>query len=241
MMRREFVFGLGALCVASPVIASSVGITTVQKMWDNGNHAFITKARPGSYRAEIVSAHDVLGKSFAMPREILEKTGASVCFNGGFFENDGSPSGLYVKNGKIRKSLTSRAGDGILYTNKNGQLQLVRRDEFHEHIAEIVDALQCNLLSYNNTLLYTENVSASLQPRHLIGFSSDGLTEVIFKETNFTLGDRYMRAEHHYTSVAALDGGPSASAYTRSGESSARSEDRLKEVPVANFLTLYNI
>ena len=240
--RREFnaglLFGLGNLLLPRNSYGLSQSIETQTASWKNGNHAFITQAKNNKYRAEIVSAREITGKSFASTKEVLERTQAYVCLNGGFFENDGSTSGLYVRKGKIVKPYTLGKGGGVLYTDKKYQAHIVTENEFTRHRNDVVDAIQVNLLRSADKIMYKEDINAKKLPRNLIGIASGGLVDVIFKDTNFTLGDRYMKITYGCDTVAALDGGPSASGVDKFGNNSFRKGD-IKEVEVPNFLCLW--
>lgn len=221
------------------------GILTEITGWEESRHIFVTKAEHKKYRAKIVTAADIVGKTFAGTKEILDATGADVCFNGSFFENDGSPSGLLITNGKIKHPFIPGKGDGVLHIDRGGQIHISamtlrllkryinRRDDF-------VYALQLNLLSRNSDILYRWWRKAKVTPRNFIGISDLGIVEAIFKDTTLAKGDEYMRRVHNCHTVGALDGGGSASAVDRSGGRSYRPDlgDK-REVKVPNFVVLF--
>jgi uncharacterized protein YigE (DUF2233 family) len=242
--RRRFLQGLGlaaGLFVAGTDLrADGPPIVTESRVIEGRNHTFVTTARHGRYLAKVVTALDVLGKPFATTPEILAATGAFVCFNGSFFEGDSSPSGLYVCDGLYKNPVTYDKGDGILYIDRARQIRIISKYHYAEHEEEIVDALQINLFTEGDLKLYDDKEYKRRLPRNLIGIGPDGVVDVIYKNTNFTLGDRYMKAIHGCTVVGALDGGSSASAVDRLGRASYREDlgDR-GEAAVANFLILY--
>ncbi len=217
---------------------NSKGIITQSKKWNNKNHAFITQALEGTYFAEFVLAKDLFGKERATTKEVLERTNAKVCFNGSFFEKDSSPSGFYVHKGTLLHEYVSGKGDGILYLNRKNTLSVVPFSEFSKIKSEVVSALQLNLLRYKSVPNYPFLPDSPCLPRNFIGFFEECLVNVIFKNTNFTKGDIYMKESHSCFTVAALDGGPSASAFDSSGKSSFKEGD-VSEVPVPNFIVLY--
>lgn len=242
--RRGFLQGLGlaaGLLVAPRNLwGDGASIVTGKRMIDDKNHVFITTARHGRYLAKVVTACEVLGKTFATTGEILAATGAFVCFNGSFFEGDGSPSGLYVCDGSYKNRIMYDKGDGILYIDRARQIHVISKYHYAEHKDEIVDALQINLFTEKDLKLYEDKQYKRRVPRNLFGICPEGIVDVIYKSTNFTLGDRYMRGVHGCTVIGALDGGSSASAVDKLGRSSYR-EDRgdRPEAAVANFVILY--
>jgi hypothetical protein len=243
--RRAFLRGTGLAAAgffACPheLLAAGPPITTDSRRIDDENHAFITAALHGLYLAKVVTARDVLGKGFATTGEILAATGAFVCFNGSFFEGDGSPSGLLVCDGSYRSPVNYGKGDGILYIDRARQIHIISKYHYPEHKDAIVDALQINLLTEDDLKLYEDKTYKRLLPRNLIGTTRDGIVDVIYKKTNFTYGDRYMRQIHGCTVVGALDGGSSASAIDKLGKSSySESHGDRPEAAVANFIVLY--
>lgn len=242
--RRGFLRGLGltAGLLAAPrnLWGDNASIVTGKRVIDDKNHVFITTARHDRYLAKVVTACEVLGKTFATTGEILSATGAFVCFNGSFFEGDGSPSGLYVCDGSYKNRIIYEKGDGILYIDRARQIHIISKYHYSEHKDKIVDALQINLFTENDLKLYEDKLNRRRVPRNLIGIRPEGIVDVIYKSTNFTLGDRYMRTVHGCTVIGALDGGSSASAVDKLGKSSYR-EDRgdRPEAAVANFVILY--
>jgi hypothetical protein len=242
--RRVFLGGIavavGTLIHPGRLVADGPTISTQVRRIDEQNHAFITTALHGNYLAKVVTARDVLGKTFATTGEILDATGAFVCLNGSFFEADGSPSGMLVRDGSCEKSVAYGKGDGILYIDRSRRVHIISIYHYSEHKDNIVDALQINLLTEDNLKLYEDKTYKRRVPRNLIGTTPDGIVDVIYKSTNFTYGDRYMRQVHGCTVVGALDGGSSASAADRLGRSSYNEGhgDRA-EAPVANFLIFY--
>ena len=243
--RRAFLAGgiattAGLLISPVRLLGGGPSITTRTERIDEKDHVFITTASHGSYYAKIVTALDVLGKTFATTGEILEATGAFVCLNGSFFEGDGSPSGILVCDGSYRNSLTYNKGDGILYIDRSRRIHIISKYQYGEHKDKIVDAIQINLFSQDDLKLYEDKTYKRKVPRNLIGTTPEGIVDVIYKDTNFTYGDQYMREAHGCTVVGALDGGSSASAVDRLGRSSYREGrgDR-PEAAVANFIILY--
>lgn len=242
--RRAFLGGLalaaatfacpGRLCADGPSIA------TRELSIDDKDHVFITTALHGRYLAKVVTARDILGKTFATTGEILAATGAFVCFNGSFFEGDGSPSGLLVCGGSHRSPVTHGKGDGILYVDRSRRIHVISKYDYAGHRDNIVDALQINLLTQDDLKLYEDKTYKRQLPRNFIGTTPDRIVDVIYKSTNFTYGDRYMKETLGCTVVGALDGGSSASAIDRLGRSSYREGrgDRA-EAAVANFVILY--
>lgn len=220
-------------------------ILTETAGWEESRHIFVTKAQHKKYRAKIVTAYDIVGKTFAGTQEILDATGADVCFNGSFFEDDGSPSGLLITNGKIKHPFIPGNGDGVLHIDRGGKIHLSamtlsllkhymnRKDDF-------VCALQLNLLSHRGDILYRWWRKAKMVPRNLIGISDLGIVDAIIKDTTLANGDEYMRHVHSCHTVGALDGGGSASAVARSGGGSYHPDlgDK-REVKVPNFVVLF--
>lgn len=242
--RRAFLghIALAAGLLACPrrLRASGPPITTQAGRIGKQDHVFITTALHGSYLAKVVTARDILGKTFATTGEILDATGAFVCVNGSFFEGDGSPSGILVCDGSHKSPVTYGKGDGILYVDRSRRVHIISKYQYAEHKDSIVDALQINLFTQDDLKLYEDKAYKRQVPRNLIGTTSEGIVDVIYKNTNFTYGDQYMRQTHGCTVVGALDGGSSASAVDRLGRSSY-SEGRgdRPEAAVANFLIFY--
>jgi len=243
--RRSFLGGsiaaaAGLFAGPTRLLAGGPSIKTRTERIDDKNHVFITAAAHGGYYAKIVTARDVLGKTFATTGEIIAATGAFVCLNGSFFEGDGSPSGILVCDGSYRNSLTYNKGDGILYIDRSRQIHIISKYHYSDHKDKIVDAIQINLFTQDDLKLYEDKTYKRQVPRNFIGTTPEGIVDVIYKSTNFTYGDRYMREVHGCTVVGALDGGSSASAVDRLGKSSYREGrgDR-PEAPVANFVILY--
>ncbi len=216
------------------------GIETSKKSWYTGNHAFITKARSGKYRAEFRTAGGTLGSPdwLDTTKRMQNATGAYVVLNGGFFEPDGNPSGLYVQNGRLLSKMKPGKGDGVLYVDKAGQVNIVHADALKGYSDQIDDAVQLTLLTYSGEQLYSTSYGEKKIPLHFVCLNDEGLVSVIFKNTNIRYGDEFMRGEYKCHSVAALDGGPSASAHDKFGKTSKEEKDE-PEARVANFLVLY--
>ncbi len=242
---KALVGSVGLILTQSCLRLPRYGIFTETAVSEGSRHIFVTKAEHKKYRAKIVTAADVVGKTFAGTKEILDATGADVCFNGSFFEDDGSPSGLLITNGQIKHPFIPGKGDGVLHIDRGGQIHisamtlrllkryLDRRDNF-------VDALQLNLLSRDGDILYRWWREAKMVPRNLIGISDLGIVDVISKDTTLAKGDEYMRHIHSCHTVGALDGGGSASAVDRSGGGSYRPDlGDGREVKVPNFVVLF--
>ena len=240
--RLSWPYGVGRRppCLPEPPSRDGPPITTRSRRIGKEDHVFITAALHGSYLAKVVTARDVLGKTFATTAEILNATGAFVCVNGSFFEGDGSPSGILVCDGSHRSPVTYGKGDGILYVDRSRRVHIISKYRYAEHKDNIVDALQINLFTQDDLKLYEDKTYKRQVPRNLIGTTPEGIVDVIYKNTNFTYGDQYMRQTHGCTVVGALDGGSSASAVDRLGRSSY-SEGRgdRPEAAVANFLIFY--
>jgi uncharacterized protein YigE (DUF2233 family) len=221
------------------------GLFTETAVSEECRHIFITKAEHKKYRAKIVTAFDTVGKPFATTTEILDATGGDVCLNGGFFENDGSPSGLLITNGQIKRPFIPGKGDGVLHIDRGGQIHinamtlgLLKR--YISHRGDFVYALQLNLLSRCGDILYRWWKKAKIVPRNFIGISYLGIVDVIFKDTTLARGDEYMRLIHNCHTVGALDGGGSASAVDRSGGLSYRPDlGDSREVKIPNFVVLF--
>ncbi|MBN2223559.1 MAG: phosphodiester glycosidase family protein [Deltaproteobacteria bacterium] len=242
--RRTFLRGMGlvtaSLAWRRELPADGPPITTQARRIDDDNHVFITSAPHGRYLARVVTAREVLGKTFATTGEILASTGAFVCFNGSFFEGDGSPSGLFVSNGSYKSPVTYDKGDGILYIDRTRRIRIISKYHYAEHKDNIIDALQINLLTEDDLKLYEDKTYKRRLPRNFIGTTPEGIVDIIYKNTNFTFGDRYMKEIHGCTVVGALDGGSSASAVDKLGKSSYNeSRGDRPEAAVANFIVLY--
>lgn len=212
--------------------------------WVDNNHGFITIAQAGRYRAEIVSAIEVTGRAKASVEEILEKTGADVCFNGSFFDEDGSTSGLYIRKGRLVKAISNKpnVGDGVLYIDGNGQINIVRVADFAKYRSQMAGAVQLNFLRYVDEngiqqTMYVPNYNKAKEPQNLIGLNEAGVVDVIFKKTNFSFGHNYMLSSHNCHTIAVLDGGPNAAARDVKGQSSLIKGE--KENPVSNAIVLY--
>lgn len=208
----------------------------------SGDRLFITKLKHGTYRAKIVTAEEITGEKFARTRDILKATGADICLNGSFFEEDGSPSGLLITNREEKSPFVPGVGDGVLFTDKDGELHLASITDFLKYERDdFVDALQLNLLSVGDDLLYRWwRWYAKEVPRNLIGINRREVVDVIFKNTNLVLGDQYMRRVHKCRVVGALDGGGSASAVDRLGRGSCDDESyERREARVPIFILIY--
>lgn len=208
----------------------------------SGDRLFITRLKHGTYRAKIVTAEEIVGEKFARTREILKATKADICLNGSFFELDGSPSGLLITNREEKNPFVPGVGDGVLFTDKDGELHLVSIEDFLKYENDdFVDAVQLNLLSVDDNLLYRWwRWYAKEVPRNLIGINEREVVDVIFKNTNLVLGDEYMRHVHKCRVVGALDGGGSASAVDRLGRGSSDDESyERREARVPIFILIY--
>jgi hypothetical protein len=242
--RRRFLAGLagaaGLMLSGREAPALGPSIITERSRLDDKNHLFITTALHDRYLAKVVTARAIVGKTFATTPEILAATGAYACFNGSFFEGDGSPSGLFVVDGLLEKPIVYGKGDGVLYIDRRRQIHIISKYHFSDHRDKIVDALQVNIFTEGDLKLYQDKEYKKKVPRNLIGISPEGIVDVIYKNTNFTYGDRYMRLAHGCTVVAALDGGGSASAVDKLGRSSyCEAQGDRREDGAANFIVLY--
>ena len=243
LTRRAFLRGMGlatvCLTCGSELLADGPPIVTQNRLIDE-DHVFITSARHDHYLARVVTAREILGKTFATTGEILDATGAFVCFNGSFFEADGSPSGLFVCGGLQKNPVTYGKGDGILYIDRSRRIHIISKFHYAEHKENFVDAIQINLMTEGELKMYEDKTYKKLVPRNFIGTTPEGIVDVIYKNTNLTYGDRYMRQTHNCTAVGALDGGGSASAVDRLGKSSYKEGRRdRREAAVPNFIVLY--
>jgi len=245
LTRRTFLTGLG-LAAASMFLPRCASIpdrriAVEARGNEDGTHLFVTRLPHGSYRSRIVTARDVVGETFAHTADILEATDADICINGSFFEADGSPSGLLIIDGEERHPYIQDKGDGILYTDEDGALDLVFMNQFIPIRERAVEAIQINLLSMDGVTFYRRwRRDAKLVPRNFIGIHDEGIVNAIFKDTNFVLGDEYMKRVHDCRVVGALDGGGSASAVSKSGLSSYREDlDDTREVRVPTFVLFY--
>ena len=245
---------LGGLNLASSVAyplllsAADTGISTRQRVFLNGNHAFITVARKGRYMANMVTAEEITGRrdDFATTQFVRKAKDAYVCFNGSLFRNKDAASGLEIHNGQEKMPYVENVGDGVLFTDGNGQVHIMPIKDFLRSFSKgggryyVVDALQLNLLRYNDKIKYKPNELDKRVQRNLIGLTKDGdMIDVIFKNTNFTLGDMYMRTQHGCITVGALDGDTSASAFDINGRSSYIQGRDKPEEKVPNFVVLY--
>ena len=244
---------LGSLSLASSIAdplllrAADNGISTRTRVFLNGNHAFITIARKGQYTADIVTAEEITGikDDFATAQFVRKAKNAYVCFNGSLFRNKDAASGLEIHNGQEKMPYVEKVGDGVLFTDGNGQAHIMPIKDFLRDFSarggsyHVVDALQLNLLRYNDQIKYVPNKMDKKVQRNLIGLTKEGdVVDVIFKNTNFTLGDRYMRTQHGCITVGALDGDTSASACDKFGKSSLIKGET--EIKVPNFVVLYS-
>jgi len=246
--RRRFISTLGGVLGSTLLFGCSplpsIDFFTQIEIEPDRSRLFIARARHGAYRARVVTAKDVTGNAFARVDEILKKTRADMCVNGSFFEEDGSPSGLLIIGGKVENPFITGKGDGVLHIDREGQIHLAAMDynllvRFLKDPSDFTHALQCNLLSRNGDILYRwwKKEPARLVPRNLIGISEWGVVDVIAKDTNFILGDQYMREVHRCHTVAALDGGGSAAGIDRWGNRSKNEiMDEKNEGRVPNFL-----
>jgi uncharacterized protein YigE (DUF2233 family) len=245
LTRRAFLAGLG-LTTASILLPRCASVPdrriTVETLRnDDDARLFVTTLPHGQYRAKIVTAADTVGETFARTARILEATDADICVNGSFFEADGSPSGLLIIDGEERHPFIEDKGDGILYTDEDGALDLVFMNQFVPIRERAVDAIQINLLSMDGMTYYrTWRRDARRLPRNLIGIHDRGVVDVIYKDTNFVLGDEYMKRAYQCRVVGALDGGGSASAVSKSGLASFReAPGERREVRVPTFVLFY--
>lgn len=224
-------------------------------IWVDNNHGFITIAQAGRYRADVVTGGELIGNKdtdyFTTTQWVRDRTRAYVCLNGSLFRNKDAASGLEVHNGLEVRPYVKTVGDGVLFTDYDGQLHIVTIDIFMRDFKRedsrfnVDDALQINLLSYYDPiadridLMYKIDENAVKLPRNLIGLTVGGnLVDVIFKNTNFTLGERYMRLQHKCVTVGALDGATSASAFDIKGQSSYIKGIDEEEIKVPNFIVL---
>ena len=192
-----------------------------------------TRYANDAYRAEIVTARELLGKQFATTKEIQEETNADAVVNGTLFEHDGSSTGLFINNGEIVKAYNpEKGGDGILYIDKEGQINITPYENFR-NTKDVVDAVQLTLLSDSDSLFYTPNPNYYTRPLHMVGVSDEGISDVLLRSTNFTQATPMMMEKFDCDVVAALDGGPSISVTYSDGE------DWGFKTEVPNFLVFY--
>lgn len=205
-------------------------ITTKIIKWNRGSHAFVVRSRREKYSAQIVSARDITGNDVASTQEIQERTGAYAVFN---CRN----RGLYMHQGRIINPFVREKSDGLLYTNKGGQVNIVGDTALSAFMPIMVDAIQVDLLSAGNVKFYNPygNTRTSIT---LVGLSDSGLVAAVFKDVTYTIGDELMR-DYGCKIVANLDSGSSSSAYDKFGRSSFRRGDSLEE-RVPNFLVMHD-
>lgn len=67
-------------------------------------------------------------RSFRNVRKEMEKKGQTLVFamNGGMYEEDRSPVGLYIEDGHEKKRINLKKGKGNFYTMPNGVLSVLR-------------------------------------------------------------------------------------------------------------------
>ena len=226
--RRE---ALSMMALTPFSLAQSVRTDVIP--YKNGNSEFVVTADSGHYRAELVTAREIIGKPAANVMEVAEKTGAYACFNGGFFEPDYSPSGLFMRKGKTISPFRSGKGNGILYTDRRGHASLCFKDEFKT--SDAVDATQLMMLRRVGRPYYRYDEKYPLFRATVIGLTGQqNFAGMVFNKTNYTLGDLHMEHDHRCTDVAMLDSGRSASAWSN-GQGIGGNPD------VANFLLIYRL
>jgi len=234
--REALMFGAG-LFLPSAVYSTARDMTTTIKKWANGSHAFIVRAKNEKYGCQIVSAREIIGNDFALTQEIQEKTGAYAVFNGSFFDRNGLSSGLYGRRGDIKKQFVRGRGEGILYTDKDGQVKIIGSSGISAFRNVMVDAIQVNLLSAGKARFYRpDNVRL---PITFVGLSNNNLVAAVLKKVSLPLGDEIMRNDYGCNIVVELGHGDSSSACDKFGRKSFRRGDSLEQ-RVPNFLVLYD-
>lgn len=230
LTRREALTLSFGILLPSLVHGAARDITTKIIKWNRGSHAFVVRARREKYVAEIVSAKEVTGNDFASTQEIQERTNAYAVFNS-------KNSGLYVHQRRTINPFVRGKTNGILYTDKEGQVKLIGDTALSSFIPVMFDAIQVKLLSAGNVKLYSPygNTRTSMA---LVGLSDGGLVAAVFKDVTYTIGDGLMK-NYGCDIVAILDSGNSSSAHDKFGRTSFRRGDSLEE-RVPTFLVIHD-
>ena len=137
-------------------------------------------------------------RSLAALKQSLEAKGKKLLFatNGGMYQTDNSPLGLYIENGKVLKTLNRKDATGNFYLKPNGVFYIASDNkayicttEAFENNSKIKYATQSGPMLVINGKLHSafQKNSTNLNIRNGVGILPDGRIMFVMskKEINF--------------------------------------------------------
>ena len=235
--RREFLAAIAAAAgIPREVFADdwrhvAGRLETRFKEFDTHRQYTASRLPDNAYAAEIVSARE-LGQPMATIDDFLNHRSPrygrkpDIVLSGGNFEwtkeKGYSPDALYMRNRNVQSDFRkSELYNGVLYTDAQGQLNILPTQEFRRRIQNLhtdeshpVDALQVELLRSNGNNLSSNNPTADIwNPRHFICQGNGSTYSVVILAADFT--DQWVNwvaNSFNAEKVIALRGGHGAQA-----------------------------
>lgn len=155
----------------------------------------------------------------------------SIMFNGGYFEDDFSSSGLFKINGKMIQETVSEKLSGFVVLDNEGVLHILTRDENLEAYPSVIQSGPFVIDPGGQIGIHSQ--SERQAERTLVGTMQDGAIVVIVTEP-ISLYDLAHGIKKHLPAVDRLlnlDGGPSTALKTSS-------QEVLNKGPVRNYIAL---
>jgi uncharacterized protein YigE (DUF2233 family) len=152
-----------------------------------------------------------------------------LIFNGGFFEPDGTPSGLLIAGGTVSAPFSRRSLLSGIFAVKNGAFQIIRSGDYVSDPG-ISFAVQNGplLVEPGGSFGIVKN-SATRQLRTVIALDRAGSAHIIVFKTPVSLfASQFLvaRLVKNLSSALNLDGGPSSYIYYNDGKNKVEFGDR---------------
>jgi len=163
--------------------------------------------------------------------EYWESGKYTLMFNGGYFDEDFSPSGFFKVNGKMIQETVSEKLSGFVALDKEGVLHVLARGENLEEYQSVIQSGP--FVIDPGGQIGIKSQSERQAERTLVGITQDGSIVIVVTEP-VTLYDLAHGIKKHLPTVERLlnlDGGPSSALKTSTHET-------LNKGPVRNYIAL---
>lgn len=193
------VFVLIAACLSSAAADGSVRVQTVAYLGDTYTIVTVQLGADADIRlyggrSGGLTFSDALATSKGDGRQVV------TLMNGGMFEQDKSPVGLFITNGEERQAINLRDGEGNFYMKPNGIFWIDTKHVAHTTVstAFAADRSAVSLATQSGPMLLMDGVvNSELRPestnklvRNAVGVSADGKTvSLVISEGNVRFYD----------------------------------------------------
>lgn len=161
------------------LLLSIAGILAFSKQQKNGDKRFVSNiADPKKQDLKFYWKNEKQEnfKSIGNLKNYLESKNKQLLFamNGGMYQKDGSPQGLYIENFKTLTNLDNGNGDGNFYLKPNGVFFITKNNEA--------------VISITENFKFSENIKYATQSGQML--VSNGKIHTEFKEGSVNLNIR---------------------------------------------------